>query len=64
MPISQLLVGKGGEYWTLDPKVYDLCCTLRYLAIHWPKRKDDYPACWQEVVEDANLRILQLLVGQ
>jgi hypothetical protein len=48
MPISQLLVNKGGEYWALDPKVYDLRCTLRYLAIHWPKRKNDYPACWQK----------------
>jgi hypothetical protein len=58
MPVSQLLVNKGGEYWALDPKVYDLRCTLRYLAIHWPKRKDDYPACWQKWWEDANLRIL------
>ena len=54
IPLDQLQARQGGEYYTLEEGVYDLRCTLRYLAIHWPKRWG--AKAWQNRDRSANLK--------
>src|SRR5262249_27412318 len=54
IPLDQLQARQGGEYYTLEEGVYDLRCTLRYLAIHWPKRWG--VKAWRNPDRSANFR--------